>query len=224
MLAFWTALVLQLLLLCALLTPGWTLPKPVFGFVLLGLAGLAWFLRWTLDVWTGDVRHGMVAAAAVVGLHLLLLPSRAWQWPGALPGPVAPTVVLLGVLWFLASASVVRWVWIRTRKPALSLSPTELREVLRDRVFGQMAIILMVTRFSFAATVFSEPSSHWSLHVWSIWGYVVNVGVLFAWRLGLKRAHALQVWGWCHTLQNVYLAWGSRGYKVSHFSFASTPC
>jgi hypothetical protein len=100
-----------------------------------------------------------------------------------------------------------------------ALSPFELRERLRDRLFGFWLALFTVGMCGYVPFTLLLPVVHWSLWVWMCWSVTYHVLTLWIWRVWRQRALSVTVWSWCHTVQTVYLAWGAeRRYHPARFS------
>lgn len=114
---------------------------------------------------------------------------------------------------------VVLEMWSSHEKPTPSaLNPSQLREYLRDQLF---AFFLRVYVAASVPTVFvialvgvvvesnGDRVLPLSMQVWIAWAAFFNSTSVVLWHLRFNHRAVVSLWGWCYTLQSVYLAWGA---------------
>jgi hypothetical protein len=138
---------------------------------------------------------------------------------------------IVAVLSFLVGVEVVRWVRKGARKLA-TLPPSLLRlvlaavpcvvpclnvhkrDALRDRLLGQFLAVYLVSRTLYMIKVYSQRQMHsaqWPFLVWNGYSVAFNGAAYGMWRSGTSRETTALFWGWCYTVQEVFLAFGAEG-------------
>ena len=70
---------------------------------------------------------------------------------------------------------------------ASMLSPTELREVFRDRLLNNWLHADAAGRLPYLWRVLTTPSLHWTYLVWCVWANAQTYVVMWGWRWGWSR-------------------------------------